>query len=112
MRSSVIPGLKRAQIKAKEKEENKYSDEKVPLKKSSWAKTLARVFDIDISKCVHCNGKMKIIAWIKDLSTIKRILTHLVVSPPYLQHLHQFVLERYLSACDTLKVCDPGESYI
>ena len=82
MRSSVIPGLTRAQIKAKEKEEkNKDPDEKTPIKKSSWAKILARVFDIDISKCVHCNGKMKIIASIKDPPVIKRILTHLGLSP-------------------------------
>ena len=80
MRPGVIPGLTRAQIKAKE-EKNKYSDEKTPIKKSSWAKLLARVFDIDISKCVHCNGKMKIIASIKDPPVIKRILTHLGLSP-------------------------------
>ena len=80
MRSSVIPGLTRAQIKAKE-EKNKDPDEKIPLKKSSWANILARVFEIDISKCVHCNGKMKIIALIKDPPVIKRILTNLGLSP-------------------------------
>jgi hypothetical protein len=79
MRPHVIPGLTRAQIKAKEK--NKDPDEKTPIKKSSWAKLLARVFEIDISKCIHCNGKMKIIASIKDPPVIKRILTHLGLSP-------------------------------
>ena len=48
MRPGVIPGLTRAQIKAKE-EKNKDPDEKTPIKKSSWATLLARVFDIDIS---------------------------------------------------------------
>jgi len=80
MRPGVIPGLTRAQIKAKE-EKNKDPDEKTPIKKSSWAKLLARVFEIDISKCIHCNGKMKIIASIKDPPVIKRILTHLGLSP-------------------------------
>jgi hypothetical protein len=80
MRPHVIPGLTRAKIKAKE-EKNKDPDEKTPIKKSSWAKLLARVFEIDISKCIHCNGKMKIIASIKDPPVIKRILTYLGLSP-------------------------------
>ena len=79
MRSSVIPGLTRAQIKAKE--EDKDPDKSPSLKKGCWAKLLARVFDIDISKCIHCNGKMKIISSIKDPPVIKRILTHLGLSP-------------------------------
>jgi hypothetical protein len=111
LRKEVIPGLTRAQIKAKE-EKNKDPDEKIPLKKSSWAKLLARVFSIDISKCVHCNGKMKIIASIKDPPVIKRILTHLVVYHPALLQWHQIAVESYLSACDTLKVCDPGEGCV
>jgi hypothetical protein len=81
LRKEVIPALTRAQIKAKEKEENKDPDQKTPIKKSSWAKLLARVSRIDISKCVHCNGKMKIISSIKDPPVIKRILTHLGLSP-------------------------------
>ena len=74
MRSVIIPGLSRAQIKEKEKQEQKDSSERTSLKKSSWSKLLARVFEIDISKCVHCNGKMKIIASIKDPPVIKKIL--------------------------------------
>ena len=34
-----------------------------------------------LSKCIHCNGKMKIIASIKDPPVIKRILTYLGLSP-------------------------------
>ena len=50
-------------------------------RKVAPAKILARVFGIDISKCVHCNGKMKIIALVKDPPVIKKILTHLGLSP-------------------------------
>ena len=81
MRSVIIPGLTRAQIKEKEKQENKDPNENASLKKSSWSKLLARVFGVDVSKCVHCNGKMKIIASIKDPPVIKKILTHLGLSP-------------------------------
>ena len=81
MRSVIIPGLTRAQIKEKEKQENKDSDENTSLKKSSWAKLLARVFGIDVSKCTNCGGRMKIISSIKDPLVIKKILTHLGLSP-------------------------------
>ena len=81
MRSHVIPGLTRAQIKEKEKQEHKDSDERTSLKKSSWSKLLARVFGVDVSKCSHCGGRMKIIASIKDPPVIKKILTHLGLSP-------------------------------
>ena len=81
MRSVIIPGLTRAQIKEKEKNKDSDSDESISIKKSSPAKLLARVFEIDISKYVHCNGKMKIISSIKDPPVIKKILTHLGLSP-------------------------------
>ena len=82
MRSVIIPGLTRAQIKEKEKQENKDPNENVSLlKKSSWAKLLARVFGIDVSKCTNCGGRMKIISSIKDPPVIKKILNHLGLSP-------------------------------
>ena len=82
MRSVIIPGLTRAQIKEKEKQENKDPNENASLlKKSSPAKLLARVFGIDVSKCTNCGGRMKIISSIKDPPVIKKILTHLGLSP-------------------------------
>ena len=83
MRSVIIPGLTRAQIKEKEKQEQEHkdSDENTSLKKSSPAKILARVFGIDVSKCTNCGGRMKIISSIKDPPVIKKILTHLGLSP-------------------------------
>jgi hypothetical protein len=43
----------------------------------SWARLLKRVFDIDIERCPHCGGSLKIIAAIEDPAVIARILTHL-----------------------------------
>ena len=43
----------------------------------SWARLLKRVFDIDIERCPHCGGTLKIIAAIEDPSVIARILAHL-----------------------------------
>ena len=36
----------------------------------SWAQLLKRVFDIDIERCPHCGGTLKIIAAILDPSVI------------------------------------------
>ncbi|MFM7531966.1 MAG: transposase [Rubrivivax sp.] len=50
----------------------------------SWARLLARVFDIDVERCA-CGGQLKIIAAIEDPVVIGRILTHLGVparAPP------------------------------
>ena len=43
----------------------------------SWAQLLKRVFDIDIERCPHCGGTLKIIAAIVDPSVIAKILAHL-----------------------------------
>ena len=42
-----------------------------------WAKTLKRVFEIDIQTCLKCGGQIKVISAIHNQQTIKRILTHL-----------------------------------
>ena len=79
MRRGVIPGKTRAQIKADQEEKNKKEKPSL-LQKSSWAKLLARVFEIDISKC-SCGGNLKIISAIRDPFVIKKILSHLGLSP-------------------------------
>ena len=83
MRKGVIPGKTRAQIKAEELTfaEASVSEEKPTLlQRSSWAKLLAKVFEIDISKC-SCGGNLKIISAIRDPFAIRKILSHLGLSP-------------------------------
>ena len=82
-RASVIPGLTRAQIKEKETQENNKDPKETPnlLKKSSWAKLLAKVFQMDISKCRSCGEDMKFISSIEDPMVIKKILTHCGLAP-------------------------------
>ncbi len=43
----------------------------------SWARLLKRVFDIDIERCPHWGGTLKIIAAIENPSVSARILAHL-----------------------------------
>ena len=42
-----------------------------------WAKTLKRVFDIDIQTCPKCGGQIKIISSILNPQVIKKILIHM-----------------------------------
>ena len=51
MRKGVIPGMTRAEIKAKDKDKDKKL-----VSNHQWAKLLARVFEIDVSKCKYCGG--------------------------------------------------------
>jgi Putative transposase/Transposase zinc-binding domain len=70
----------RAKIVPKAQEKQAKEESEVPAKKSnriSWAKLLKRVFSIDVEKCQHCGGKLKIVAAIMETVTIEKILRHL-----------------------------------
>ena len=45
--------------------------------KMSWAMRLKRVFNIDITVCRHCQGRVRVIACIEDKQVIKQILSHI-----------------------------------
>lgn len=45
--------------------------------KMSWAMRLKRVFNIDITVCRHCQGRVRIIACIEERAVIDKILAHL-----------------------------------
>jgi len=49
-----------------------------------WARLLKRVFDIDITLCPACQGKMRVISAIEERPVIRKILDHLGIpsSPP------------------------------
>jgi Putative transposase len=49
--------------------------------KIAWMKILKRVFLTDLEHCSQCGGKMKIISAIMDVDVIRRILSHIGVSP-------------------------------
>ena len=48
----------------------------------TWAQRLKRVFDIDITICPRCGGRLRVIADITDPTTIEKILNHLARAPP------------------------------
>ncbi len=78
LRSEIIPGSK------KNKSNASNASGAVPSSSASvrisWARLLKRVFDIDIERCPHCGGTLKIIAAILERAAITKILDHLGLS--------------------------------
>ena len=48
----------------------------------TWAQRLKRLFDIDITICPRCGGRLRVIADITDPTTIEKILNHVARAPP------------------------------
>jgi hypothetical protein len=46
-----------------------------------WAKLLKRVFDLDLTRCPHCEGDLRIVAAILQRQAIEKILNHLGLDP-------------------------------
>ena len=46
-------------------------------RRSSWAELLRRTMGIDVLTCPSCQGRMRLIALIKEKTAIDRILRHL-----------------------------------
>jgi hypothetical protein len=63
------------------------AQEKTPAERRqamTWMQRLKRVFNIDIERCEHCGGRVKVVACIEDPVVIDQILQHLglMVSAP------------------------------
>ena len=56
--------------------ENNKSD-LIKKNRVTWARLLKRVFNVDVETCGVCGGKVKIIAAIKEVEVIKKILDHI-----------------------------------
>jgi hypothetical protein len=48
----------------------------------AWAKLLARVFALDITRCRTCGGRMRVLAVVSDADAIARILHGARAPPP------------------------------
>jgi hypothetical protein len=44
---------------------------------TTWAELMRRTFGYDVMACLHCGGRMKLIAMIEDPVVIAKILNHL-----------------------------------
>jgi len=55
------------------------SDHRSPDEKRramTWAQRLKRIFNIDVSTCIHCGGSVRIVASIEEPTAIRAILAH------------------------------------
>ena len=48
----------------------------------SWARLIAKVYEVDPLTCGRCGKQMKLVAFVTDQVAVKRILDHLGLSPP------------------------------
>jgi hypothetical protein len=51
-------------------------------RKTTWARLIQKVYEVDPFECPNCGATMCIIAFIEDADIIERILRHLNVSDP------------------------------
>ena len=50
--------------------------------RSTWARLIHKVYEVDPLECPKCKGPMRVIALIDDKTVIRKILTHLGLSVP------------------------------
>ena len=80
LRSRIVPKVKTLTTMT-EAEKREVTPQRI-----AWAKLLKRVFDIDISKCITCQGQVKVIAAVQEPGIMAKILEHLkiAVKPPFI----------------------------
>jgi len=54
----------------------------VKAARSSWARLIRKVYEVDPLTCPHCGSEMRFVALIEEVSVIERILAHLGVWDP------------------------------
>ncbi len=50
--------------------------------RSTWARLIHKVYEVDPLECPRCKGPMRVIALIDDKAVIRKILTHLGLWTP------------------------------
>jgi hypothetical protein len=48
----------------------------------SWARLIAKVYEVDPLLCPRCGERMTVVAYVTDSFVVRRILEHLGLSPP------------------------------
>lgn len=70
---------KRLAVGAEPADSNANTDHRTPDERRramTWAQRLKRVFNIDVQACLHCGGKVRIVASIEERTSIRAILAH------------------------------------
>lgn len=59
-----------------------HEDAEAPLAPLTWAQRLKRVFEIDITLCPNCGGRLRVIADVTNPDLIQKILAHIQQRAP------------------------------
>ena len=70
----------------------------------SWARLIARVYQVDPLVCVRCGQRMRLIAFVTDQMAIGKILEHLGLSTPEVAKLPP-------PAREVLRVAEHGDGW-
>ncbi|MCP5008141.1 MAG: hypothetical protein GY941_30020 [Planctomycetes bacterium] len=71
--------------RGKEKRENANEEVKVEVEavrgagktNSTWARLIQKIFEVDVLRCTKCGGEMKVIAFITEQRSVRKILDHI-----------------------------------
>jgi hypothetical protein len=69
----------------------------------SWARLIAKLFQVDPLLCVRCGQRMSMVAFVTDAFAIRRILDHVGLSTPE--------AERPPPLREVLRVAEPAEGW-
>ena len=56
--------------------------------RSTWARLIYKVYEVDPLACPRCKGRMRVIALIEDADVIRKILSHLGLWAPQSSSRH------------------------
>nr|BBI40692.1 IS91 family transposase [Pseudomonas sp.] len=78
LRAQLTPSVRgksaTADANADTSDDHRTPDEK--RRSMTWAQRLKRVFGIDVETCVHCGGRVKIVASVEEPTAIRAVLDH------------------------------------
>ena len=78
-------GIYSSSWRGKEKRENADKDKAPEVEEirgiskasSTWARLIRKIFEVDVLRCKKCGGEMKVIAFITEEKSVRRILNHI-----------------------------------
>ena len=74
LRAQLTPSVRGKDATGDANADHRTPDER--RRSMTWAQRLKRVFGIDVETCVHCGGKVKIVASVEEPQAIRAILDH------------------------------------
>jgi hypothetical protein len=112
-------GVYSSSYRGKEKRENADGEVAVEVEESrgtgkassTWARLIRKIFEVDPLRCKKCGGEMKVIAFITEEKSVKRILKHIGEQTQRAPPLHPEIASATLADADFVDYYPPVEVY-